>query len=150
MSPVPTGGLAGVKAGFEVMPKGVYTLEVLDATETKTGPDSKNPGSDMIKLELGVIDDEQWEGRKLWQNIVFTEKSKGMVKANLLALGYSEDELDDPDFEVDADDLIGRQCQAIVNVKVNPDTKDLPPAQQEQQNNIRRLLPVGSGQSELP
>lgn len=141
--PIPTGSLEGVKSGFDPLPAGRYDVEVTDAEETKASQEAKNPGAPMIKIEFTVINDEEYEGRKLWLNLVFTEKSMGPVKGNLLALGYTEEEMADKKFEVNADELVERRAIALVKVGTNPKTK-------EANNSVKRLAPVGEGESELP
>lgn len=148
--PIPTGPLTDVKEGFELLPAGSYTVEVLDAEETETSQDAKNPGVPMVKLTFQVVDDPEWEGRKLFNNLVFTDKAMGMVKANLRALGYTDEDFADAHFQVDADELVERRCIADVKVQIDPRTKNLPKDQQEKQNSIRRLRPITGDAGELP
>lgn len=39
----------------QLLPKGVYDFEILGAEDAKTGPKSKVPGVDIIKLKVGVF-----------------------------------------------------------------------------------------------
>lgn len=48
-------------------PKGEYTFEVLKAENAKSGPQSKNPGTDYIKLLLRLFDDG---GGERFQNAI--------------------------------------------------------------------------------
>lgn len=144
MSPVPVpGGMGDVKEGFEPMPAGTYLAEVSDAEETQATGDGKAPaGTPIIKLEF-TIQEEEYEGRRAWVNLTFTEKAMGVVKGTLKGLGYTEEELADPDLEINAEDLVGRQAKVVLKIGTNPKT-------QEKNNSVRRVLPLNEQESELP
>lgn len=75
--------LSGVdeNEGFEVLPKGVYSVIVESAEYKKS-----QAGNQMISLMLGVEDGE-YANRKLFTNIVFSPKSNAMAKGMIKALG---------------------------------------------------------------
>lgn len=127
--------------GFEPIPKGTYTVEVVnvDERETKGG---KNPGSPMLAWEFQVVDDEDYEGRKLWHNTVITEKSKGFLMGFLLAF-HDEEELRSPEFTIDPDGYEGKRAIAVVGYGVNPNTE-------EKNNKIIKLLPLEAAEADLP
>lgn len=69
-------------AEFETLPKGRYPCAV-DETEFLF---AKSSGAPMIKMTL-VVDSGEFEGRKAWNNLVFTPKALPIVKRTLLAFG---------------------------------------------------------------
>lgn len=142
--PIPTGGFAGVKAGYDPLPAGIYVAEVTDGEERTSGEDAKHPGATYIAWEF-TIQDEEYEGRKAWLNTSFVEKARGLLKGFLLGVGYDEATLDSPEFEVDIDDIVGRQCKLVVSVGTNPKTK-------EANNSVKRVLPLDdeNGSGDLP
>jgi len=139
--PVPGGSLVGVAIGFEPMPSGVYVAEVTDVDERTAGEDSKNPGSTYLSVEF-TVHDEEYEGRKQWQNISLVEKAAPILKSFLIGIGYSEDEVNSMT-EVDYEDWEGRQARIVVGEGTNPKTK-------EKNNSIKRVLPLTDEETELP
>ncbi len=140
-------GFGDAKEGFDPLPAGKYLVEVTDSEEVETGPDSKTTREygpqPMIKLEL-QCQEEEYEGRRLWTNLVFSPKSLGMSKAALRALNYKVEELESADLVIDADELVGLRALAVVTQGKNPKT-------QEDNNSVKRLLPLDSEvDSELP
>lgn len=135
--PVPIeGGFGGVPDGFEPMPRGVYDAVISDGVETVVGPDGKpeNVGKPMFKWEF-TIQDEEYEGRKAWLNTTVTPRALPILKSFLKAVGYTEEELEDSNFTLDSDDVVGRNCKIVLTVGVNPKTK-------EKNNSVRRVLPI--------
>lgn len=133
--PIP-GGFAGVPEGFQPMPNGVYDAIVSDGVETVVGPDGKaeNVGKPMFKWEF-TISDEEYEGRKAWLNTTVSEKAMPILKSFLKAVGFTDEELDNENFALDVDDVIGRSCKLVLVQGTNPKTK-------ERNNSVRRVLPV--------
>lgn len=134
-TPIP-GGFGDVPEGFQPMPNGVYDAIISDGDETVVGPDGKkeNVGKPMYKWEF-TISDEEYEGRKAWLNTTVTEKALPILKSFLKAVGYTDEELNDENFVLDVDDVIGRSCKLVLVQGVNPKTK-------EKNNSVRRVLPV--------
>lgn len=52
------------------IPEGTYKAQVLEATQ-KTA----STGSEMIEVQLSVVDDPQYNGRRIYDNIVLTPKA---------------------------------------------------------------------------
>jgi hypothetical protein len=135
-------GFGDVKEGFELLPRGTYTVEVADAEERTSGSDAKEPGKPYIWLEMH-IQDEGYEDRRVWTNLSFASGALGMTKANLRVLGVTDEEFNDPDFELDVERFIGQRVRAVVTVKFNKQT-------QEEGNQVRRLIPLSDEEAELP
>lgn len=145
--PIPTGGFAGVDVGFQPLPQGVYTVEVTDGELRKAGEEAKNPNSEYIAWEFTVQEDDdhgdEFEGRKVWTNSSLVEKARPALKEFLVGVGYTVEELDDPDFELDIEEIVGRRCKVMVTVGNNPKTK-------QPNNSVRRTLPLDSDEAALP
>lgn len=123
---MPKLNFAGVpdQLDFKPAPAGVYTLELTDFKEraVQNGP---NKGASMFSLTFEIRDenDDKLDGRKVWDNQVFTEKSMFRIKGMLKALGYDipdGDDAEDVDFEYD--DLLGQTLR--VRLGVQNATKD--------------------------
>jgi len=72
--------LDGVSSGFDAIPPGDYSaiLSEWEATKFQTG-------STGAKLEFTITEDE-FQGRKLWSNLVLTQKALWKVKEFLTAM----------------------------------------------------------------
>lgn len=139
--PIP-GGLEGVGTGFEPLPAGIYLAEVSDGEEREAGPDAKYPGTTYVAWEF-TIQDEEYQGRKAWLNTSFTERAKPLLKSFLLGVGYDEETMNANDFEVDIDEIVGRQIKLVLKIGTNPKTK-------EKNNSVARVLPLDEEESNLP
>lgn len=117
---MPKLNFAGVPDQIETspVPAGEYVLELVDYKEGSV-QSGNNKGATMYKLTFEVRDDdEKLNGRKVWDNQVFTEKSLFRVKGMLKAFGYDipdGDDADDVDFEYD--DLLGEKLTARLSVQ---------------------------------
>ena len=140
--PIP-GGFANVEDAFAPLPAGTYDAVVFKGELRQAGPDAKNPGSDYIAWEFNILD-EGYDRRKAWQNTSLVEKALPMLKRFLKVVGYTEDELNKDDFELDIDDVVGRKCRLVIVESINPNTD-------ETTHSVKRVLPFGaSAESELP
>lgn len=90
---------------FEALDTGVYEVTVFDAE-----PKTASTGSDMAKLTLKV-QDGPYKGRNLWDNLVFTEKSKWRVAQFLKACRI---ELDTGKFKFTKADIEGKPLRVQV------------------------------------
>lgn len=136
--PVPE-GFSDAQEGFEPLPSGKYLVEVTGAEEKLSGPDAKTPGMPYIAFEF-TIQDEEYDGRRVWMNCSFSPKAMGMTKQSLRALGGTDEEFAT---EINPEDYLGRQGYAIVTEGTNPKTK-------EKNNSVKRVLPLSEEDSELP
>jgi hypothetical protein len=104
--------LSGVQArSFEPLPEGKYLVEVLEV-KAKIAASS---GAPMLAWTFRVLD-EDYEGRQLFTNTVLTDNSLWKLKSFLIALGYTEEELNG-EIELDPDELVGLQAVARVKTR---------------------------------
>jgi len=109
--------------GFEPIPAGSYNCTVFSAEMGETSGEGKTPaGTPKLNVRFRVSD-EPYENRALWGNYVIPpddyEKApqlKGMFVRFLTALGYDEKKIVSGKFNLDLEDLAGREC--VVTVKV--------------------------------
>lgn len=125
-------------AGFEPMPKGVYNV-VIDEAEFRISATSGNP---MWALTLSVEDGE-FENRKLFSYIVFSQKNLGRVKQflNRVAPELSNERNLDPKQVAENGVLIGKRARA--RVAISKPTAEYP----DPRNEVKDLLAAGSGGS---
>lgn len=145
---MPRIGFAGVGEPEEwtPAPAGEYVLELLEAedTETKSG---QAPGTPMTKMKFEIVDCEgeleKYNGRTIWHNAIYSDKSLPVIKQMLRAFGAEVDDSEDAeDLEWDWDELIG--TKVLVKLKSvgarkdkNDSTKEYPA-----RNEISRWLIV--------
>ena len=91
------------------LPAGDYDFEVINAEESV----SRKSGADMIELTLTV------GGRKMFDRLIFTEKSEWRVDAFLASTG--REIVDGEEVEITADDLIGKTGRCRLKYKTNAD-----------------------------
>jgi hypothetical protein len=104
---MPKINLADVK-GLDPIPNGWYDAEVVHAEEG-----TSQAGNEKIDLRWKVLAGE-FEGRLIFDNLVFTESTLWRVKQTLIALGF------DADFKgsVDGEELLGRHAEILVSTQV--------------------------------
>lgn len=95
---------------------GDHRFKIVNATE-KTARNSGNP---MIEVESRVINPDGSEGRKIYDNLVFTEKALWKIDQFLAAIGAHPGK--GKKITLDAEDLIGREFRA--QVIITKDNKD--------------------------
>lgn len=98
--------------GFEPVPSGVYTIEVINCEETVSGENSKNPGSPLLKWTFSIIDPQQFGGRQLFVYTTLLPHALFTLKNLLDALEPEVDHQTEIEFEIT--DFIGHTCQAEV------------------------------------
>lgn len=92
--------LANVASEFEALPEGQYLSKIVSAELTKA-----STGKDMIKVTWEVVDGE-YEGRKLFDNIVITPGAEFKMKQYAVLAGIeSGAAIDTQDF-IDAEGLV--------------------------------------------
>ena len=132
--------------GFEPIPAGSYNCTVFSAEMGETSGQGKTPaGTPKLNVRFRVSDDP-YENRALWANYVIPpddyEKApqlKGMFVRFLTALGYDEKKIVSGKFNLDLEDLAGREC--VVTVKVEPKFGGQP---DEMTNTVTGVKPAGS------
>lgn len=100
------------------LPEGTYPASIAKVEQIL----SKSSGNPMLKIEFN-IDDEQFQGRKVWGNYVLTENAMWKVQELFSALGLDTDAIVD----MDTDELVGMTC----NLKI---------AQREYEGNIQNEI----------
>lgn len=122
-------------------PAGEYILELVDAEDTVT-KGGKAPGSDMSKLKFEIVDCdgdlEKYNGRTIWFNALYDEKSLPVTKKMLQAFGVEFEEGKPLDWEWD--ELIGMKLHVkLRSVPARKDkndkTREYPP-----KNEIQRFI----------
>jgi len=122
-------------------PAGDYILQLIEAEDTVT-KGGKNPGSDMSKLKFEITDCdgdlEKYNGRTIYFNALYDEKSLPVTKKMLQAFGVDMEEGKPLDWEWD--ELIGLKLKAKLRpVGTRKDKKD-PTKEYGPKNEISRFL----------
>ena len=125
-------------AVYEIMPKGVYEVEVID-NEYK---ESQN-GNPMWEIQFEVQGGE-YAGRKLRHWWTFTAAALPMVKNHVKVLAPELLEVGNFDVEDDnvVDSLVGRRCNVQVQVRRHYEDRN------RKVNNVSGLLPLVEGQGD--
>jgi hypothetical protein len=123
----------------EPIPDGLYHLRCDKATLKETGASSKTPGAPMVEAQLTVFgpdDQEEYHGRKVFENFMLTGEGMFRTRQFLEAGGLPEDAVID-----DTDIFIGVETAAVVQVE--KERKD-PKTQQvySARNRVARFLPI--------
>ncbi len=113
---------------FGILPNGVYTARIANLQDREAGPQAKNPGARMLRWEFEVINNEDYDSRRIWDNQVCTPQTMWKIKALLNAVNvdtsslsfdeddnqfYYEDDKGD-EHVLDMDELLG----SVVDIKV--------------------------------
>lgn len=110
---------------FDPIPAGDYVLEIEDIEERVS-----KSGNDMLNITFSVAEGE-YEGRKIFEFYVLTEKALWKLKDLFIALGIDTDGM----VNVDIEDLVGEML--IGNVEIQ-EQKGYDPS-----NKIKRHKPLG-------
>ena len=113
---------------FEPIPAGDYTVEI-EKVENRTA----KSGNEMLSLTFNVMEGE-YEGRKIFDLYVLTEKALWKLKDLLVAVGVDTEGMVD----LDIDDLVGEVFVANVEIQESPGY--------DPQNRIKRHKPLGEDQ----
>lgn len=100
--------MADVEAGgtFELMPPDVYEVEINNVELKK----SQN-GNDYLAMTYKVINNEEWAGRKLWDNVSLVKEALFRLKQLSLACGV---EITD---EFSTEDFLGETLEVSVDIE---------------------------------
>lgn len=102
----------GQKA-YDPLPAGRYTLEVEDFKMGKASENAKNPGANTISWTLTVVDHEEFDGRKVWENMTLVPASLWRLKAFLECAGFEVD----GELEFNPEEVIGSTVDAKVAIQ---------------------------------
>lgn len=132
---VPSIDLSSVEDdNFDIIPKGLYNIIIDEATYGLSNA-SQNP---MISLTL-VVEDGDYQGRKLFTHVVFSAKTMSMAKRTIKRLGL-EELLQGPfNPEASAELFVGKRAKAKVGIQKY---------EGEDRNQVKGLLPPGEGLGE--
>jgi hypothetical protein len=107
------------KKSFDPIPNGVYTLEIENNLVLKP---SKSSDSSVVAIELRVIDDGEFKGRKIFDNLVIgttvEARKKGDWKIAQFAVAtglYTKETLN----EIELDLFKGATLKAKIGTKAN-------------------------------
>jgi hypothetical protein len=115
-------------SGFDTIKAGTYDAVVFKAEmqETKGGPEAKMPaGTPKLNIQLKITE-EPYNNRRVFTSYVIppadydptkAAKMKGMFVRFLTAIGYDEKKVQSGKFNLDIEDLSGRECRVVVGVK---------------------------------
>src|SRR5438132_14033113 len=112
--------------GFDPVPQGTYDAIIFDVTPIVTeNPDGKLPlGTPGINVQF-AIDGGPYDNRRVFNRywmppVEYDEekrnKSLGMLARFLGAIGYDEADIKSGNFNLDVEDMKGRQCRVSVRV----------------------------------
>ena len=131
-----------VEDTFAVLPAGTYDAVLFKGEVKEAGPNAKHPGSQYIAWEFNITQ-EGHEKRKVWMNSSLVDAALPMLMRFLKAMGETDESLKAADFELDIEKYIGTACRVVVTEGVNPNTD-------EPNNSVKRVLPAGHVDSDLP
>lgn len=98
---------------FEVMPPGNYEVEINEMKLKKSAA-----GNDYFAITYKVINDDEFAGQKLWDNVSLVPAALFKLKQLSLACGINiEDELDTEDF-------LGATLEVVVDIGKNQNGED--------------------------
>lgn len=98
---------------FKPIPEGEYEATFTEFTEPKP---SKASGQLTTRMTYTIQDDE-FQGRKVFQNLSFAEAALWNMKRTLIRLGANEDVVSDPEgFDVEEvlSGLVGSPCRVVL------------------------------------
>lgn len=119
--------------GLEPIPVGVYSATIVEAAEA-----TSKAGNTMINIQWKVSGGK-FDGRIIFDQMVFSQKSMYRVKAALLALDFPKNFKGN----VNPDELIGKSASLVVEIEnstqVDPDTGEPYPPR----NRVRKVKHLG-------
>lgn len=145
---------AGVpdQKAFKPAPSGDYVLELVDA-EDGTVQSGENKGADKTTLQWEIVDAEgeleEFNGRRIYDNVSYSEKALPRLKTLLKAIGAEVDDSEDAEeLEFEWDALIGRKVLAKVRSVGKQRDRNDPSKEYPPKNTITRFLVPGADEEE--
>lgn len=102
-----------VDGNFEPIPAGIYDLMLVNNVQK-----TSKSGNEYMNCEFAVIGGK-YEGRRVWDTIVFMESTLWKLKSFALAIGYPEIDREDG---VDTEDLFMSALNTPIKAKIIVDT----------------------------
>jgi hypothetical protein len=110
---------------FSNLPGGKYHVRVTNGEVKEHGDEAKHPGNEYWNIEITVQDGEL-EGRTDYVMLTLPPYTPytlaNLLRATVGQHRFTEAELDDGDFDVEIDDIIDNELEAVVTVR--PPKKD--------------------------
>lgn len=129
---MPTIDLSDVK-GLDPIPAGKYVATI---TEAKTAV--SKAGNEMIQMRWH-IEEGEYEGRIVFDNMVFSSNAMWRVKQTLIGLGFPKDYTGN----VEPDDLIGLSANIVVTIEqsnqLDEEGEPYPP-----RNQVKRVMSLST------
>ena len=118
-------------AGEPVDP-GTYDARIIDANE-----DVSKQNNQMIVLDIQIESAGPFFGTPLRHYLTFTSKTERFWKRDLIALGWDEFPERGEPFDLEAEELVDRECRIVVvsNPYTDPETSETRPG-----HKVQRLL----------
>lgn len=113
-------------------------------------------GKDPKTYEAGQGEDYALNNRRVFRNYIIPPKMidgqayehyalmNGMLVRFLTALGYDEEVVTQPDFDLDLNDLSGQECRIVVGQKSYKDPSSTPEEPPVIQNEVKGVKPAGA------
>jgi len=137
---------AGVpdQKAFKPAPSGDYILELVDAEDgtIQSGP---NKGDEKTTLQFEIVDAEgeleEFNGRRIYDNVSYSEKALPRLKTMLKAFGAEVDDSEGAEaLNFEWDDLVGKKLMAKVRSVPKSRNKDDKSIEYPPKNSIVRFL----------
>lgn len=132
--------------GFDPVPSNRYNIRIHKYEMTETGPNSKVPGTPMLKLQLKIVDGD-YKDKIIFDQFTLppadrenADKMLGFFVRFLIAIGYEEKTIKSKGFALTKlEDIVGREAVAtVVEVPANPEKG------YDASNNVKGYKPAGS------
>lgn len=123
----------GLNNDFEPIPAGVYEA-VIDGKGIETR--LSQAGNETLNIPFVIVDDENYAGRRVFENFVLTESAAWKIGQLLAATGLYDAERDGTKFVVDTDKLPSQLDQKRVRIRVKIEEYD-----GRRRNRITRIAP---------
>ena len=129
---------------FKPAPSGDYILELVDA-EDGIVQSGENAGNDKTTLQWEIVDCEgeleQYNGRRIYDNVSYSEKALPRLKTMLKAFGAEVDDSEGAEeLEFEWDDLLGQKLRAKIRSVGKQRDKNDPSKEYPPKNTIVRFL----------
>lgn len=138
MGTIPVTGLGEAKGeGYKPVDTGKYQTRITSVEEVETGPNSKNPGSPMLKIKHTIINHDEYSDRPLTHFLLIptaeTEESQAKIQADKIKRLCNACGVETEGDSFDTQDLMGAECTLVVTVTERDNQK---------QNDVKDFLPL--------
>jgi hypothetical protein len=146
--------------GFDAIDPGRYNAEIfqmsMDAVKNTSGTGKMPAGTPMIKIQFKITDPPV-DNRRVFLTYVIppadydaskAAKMKGMIVRFFMAMGHSEEEVRNPNFDPQFDEYVGRPC--VITVSKEPKrTMQGEIIPDEFNNSVKGVRPAGTLESSV-